>query len=177
MTEEELDSVQGKRPDPTETRLNIDGKKIRIGFANLEMGSSDWDLFQNVADGEIYTFTLSRATKIYTDFDMSFGDTVIKAGNMAADYPGVYSVWLKKVGDGWSLVFNEQPDIWGTRHKPEHDVAEVPLALGEIDGEPQEKFVIELEQEGDDAGTLTLRWGTHEWTAKFTLRDRSASAG
>lgn len=178
MSQEDVDGVQGRRPDATEARLNIGGKRIRIGFANISMGTSDWDLFQKVGDGEVFTFTLSRATKMYTDLNIAFGDTVVKAGNVADDYPGVYSLWLKKTGDGWSLVFNELPDIWGTRHDTKHDVAEVPLTLAEVDGEPQEKFLIELEQDGDEAGTIKLRWGSHEWSAPFALQvPEAASTG
>lgn len=169
LTQDDVDEVQGRRPDPTEARLNVDGKKIRIGFADISMGTSDWELFEKVADGDVFTFTLSRATKMYTDVDMAFGDAVVKAGNVADDYPGVYSLWMKKVGDGWSLVFNSQPDIWGSRHEAEHDVAEIPLTAAEVNGDPQEKFVIELAQgDGSDA-TLTLRWGNQEWSAPFTI--------
>jgi len=169
LTQADVDEVQGRRPDPTEARLNVDGKKIRIGFADLSTGTSDWELFEKVGDGEVFKYTLSRATKMYTDMDMAFGDAVVKAGNVADDYPGVYSLWMKKVGDGWSLVFNSQPDIWGTRHVAEHDVAEVPLTSAEVDGDPQEKFVIELAHGDDGDATLTLRWGNQEWSAPFTI--------
>ena len=167
-SKEELDSVQGRRPAPTEARLTIDGKRIRVAFASLEMGSSDWDLFQNVKDGEVFQFTLSRATKIYTDYDLAFGDVVVENENMAENYPGVYSVWLRKVGDGWNLVFNSQSDIWGTRHLSEFDVYEVPLTISKVDGEPSEKFLVKLEETGD-GGTLKLFWGDTQWSAAFSV--------
>lgn len=167
-TQEDLDSVQGKRPAPTETRMNIGGKRVRIAFADLETGSSDWDLFQQVKDGQIYTFTLSRATKIYTDFDLSFGDIVVEKENVAENYPGVYSLWLKKVGDGWKLVFNSQSDIWGTRHQAEFDVYEIPLTVSKLEGDAQEKFLIKLE--GDESGgTLRMSWGETQWSAPFSI--------
>ncbi len=177
MTQEDVDGVQGRRPDPTEARLTIKGKKIRIGFADLSMDTSDWEQFQKLGDGDVYTFTLSRASKMYTDLDMAFGDTIVKTENVADNYPGVYSLWLKKVGDGWSLVFNEQPDIWGTRHDPKHDVAEVPLTVSKIEGEPQTKFLMEFEKEGDDDATLKLRWGNQEWSAPFTVQAGEENAG
>jgi len=167
-TQEDLDSVQGKRPDPTETRLNIAGRRIRIAFANLETGSSDWDLFQQVEDGQIYAFTLGRATKIYTDFDLNFGDVVVEKENVAENYPGVYSLWLKKAGDGWKLVFNSQPDIWGTRHKAEFDVYEIPLTVSRLDGDAQEKFLVKLEGD-EDGGTLRMSWGETQWSAPFSI--------
>jgi hypothetical protein len=87
---------------------------------------------------------------------------------MAPDYPGVYSVWMKKVGDGWSLVFNSQPDIWGSRHKAEFDVYEVPLTVSKLDGDPSEKYVVGLEKDGDNA-LLTLNWGDQQWSANFEI--------
>lgn len=167
-TQEQLDSVQGRRPAPTEARMNIDGKRIRIAFATLEQGTSDWDLFQNVADGAIFEFTLSRATKIYTDFDLSFGEVVIEKENKAPDYPGVYSLWLKKVGSGWHLVFNSQPDIWGSRRLAEFDVAEIPLTVSKIEGDPKEKFIVTLEK-ASEGGTLAMQWGDTRWSADFSV--------
>lgn len=169
MTQEDLDSVQGRRPAPTEARLTVDGKRVRIAFANLKTDSVDWETFENLKEGEVFQFTTSRATKIYTDLDLGFGDVVIKKENMGPNYPGVYSLWLKRVGDGWHLVFNSQSDIWGTRYHAEYDVAEIPLAFSTADGEPVEKFVVTLEQEGDNEAIMTIRWGTAQWTATAAL--------
>ena len=169
MSEDELDAVQGRRPAPTEARLNIKGKIVRIAFASLSTEESDWEAFQNVGDGEVFQFATSRATKIYTDFDLKFGDTVVEKENMAPGYPGVYSVWLKRTGDGWNLVFNSQSDIWGTRYLPEHDVVEVPLKVTQTSGEPKENFVVTLEQEDGNQAAITLAWGNTEWSAKCTM--------
>lgn len=167
-TQEQLESVQGRRPAPTEARLNIGGKRVRVTFAGLRQGTSDWDLFQDVADGEIFKFTLSRATKIYTDFDLNFGDVVLEKENMGPDYPGVYSLWLKKVGNGWNLVFNSKSDIWGTRYEPEFDVAEVPLTVSRINGDPEEVFLVKLEG-AEGGGTLQIFWGDTQWSAPFSV--------
>ena len=171
-TQEELDSVQGKRPPPTETRLNFGGRRVRIGFASLDTKTADWDLLQNVAQGEVFLHTLSRATKMYTDLDLRFGDVVIKKENIAKDYPGVYSLWLRRVGEGWNLVFNSQPDIWGTRHRPEFDVAEVPLSVSEIEGEPQERFLVKLTQDDVYSVVLEMTWGNLRWTSRFVPLSR-----
>lgn len=168
MTPEELAAVQGRRPSATEARANYDGKRIRIAFADLKQGTSDWDLFQKVADGQVYAFTMSRATKMYTDLDLKFGDVLVKKENVAPNYPGVYSVWMKKAGDGWKLVFNNQPDIWGTRHLAEFDAAEVPLTESKVTGPPADKFKVELAQT-PAGGTLRLVWGDTKWEANYDL--------
>lgn len=169
MTTEELDAVQGRRPPPTEARLTINGKRVRIAFADLTMDSSDWKLFEDTKSGEVFKYTLSRATKMYTDLDITFGDVIVKKANVAENYPGVYSLWLKRVGKGWSLIFNSVPDTWGTRHDPEFDVAEVPLEVRKVKGDPQESFIIRLDREDGDDGTLTMLWGNLEWSTKFSV--------
>ncbi len=166
--EEQRDLARRQRAAGTEARANYNGKRIRIPFASLRQGTGDWDLFQKVEDGQVYEFTESRATKMYTDMDLKFGDVVIKKENVAPNYPGVYSLWLKKKGDGWNLVFNNQPDIWGTRHEAAFDAAEVPLTISKIEGAPVATFKIELAQT-PKGGTLRLLWGDTKWEANFDL--------
>lgn len=166
LSDENLGVVQGQRPSPTDTRLNIDGKRIKITFGNLPTDGPDYPELSKVADGEVYTFTRNRATKLFTDLDLTFGDVTVKTENMAKDYPGVYSLWLKKVGDGWSLVFNDQADIWGTRHRPDHDVAEIPLTVNKAK-EEQEEFLVKLNKDGN-GGSLKIAWGDTEWSADFS---------
>ncbi len=169
MSEEEQQALaRRQRAAGSEARANYNGKRIRIAFADLTQGSKDWELFEKVEDGQVYEFTLSRATKMYTDLNLKFGDVVVKKENQAPDYPGVYSLWLKKVGDGWNLVFNSQPDIWGTRHLAEFDAAEIPLTVSKVDGTPVKKFKIEIAQV-PTGGTLRLLWGDTKWEAPFQL--------
>jgi len=166
--EEQSDLARRQRAAATEARANYNGKRIRIAFADLTQGSSDWELFEKVQDGQVYEFTLSRATKMYTDLDLKFGDVLVKKENVAPEYPGVYSLWLKKVGDGWNLVFNSQPDIWGTRHEAEFDAVEIPLTMSKVDGAEVKKFKIEIAQV-PTGGTLRLLWGDTKWEAPFQL--------
>lgn len=168
LSQSELDSVQGKRRAPTETRIRIGDKAVRIAFSGLEMDSVEWEQLENMKDGDVFNFTLHRAMKIYTEFDLAHGDTVIKKENFAPDYPGVYSIWLKKVGDGWSLVFNSQPDIWGSRHKAEFDEYEVPMTIAQLEGDPIEKYNVNLEQDGDNA-LLTMNWGNQQWATTLAI--------
>lgn len=159
--------VQGERPAPTATRIKVDGEEIRITFGDVPVDSADYAALDGVKVGEVVRFTEHRAMKLFTDHNIKFGDTLIKKENMAKDYPGVYSVWLKKTVDGWSLVFNEEADIWGTRHNPEADVAEIALTSGETD-ETAETFGVVLE-EVEEGGRVRMAWGDREWSASFSI--------
>lgn len=166
-SEESIELVQGKRPSPTEAKLRIGDEQVRITFGNIPVDSEDHKRFLETKEGEIFTYESSRATKLATDLDLQFGGTLIETENAAPNYPGVYSLWLRRVQDGWRLVFNEQPDIWGTRHDPSADVAEIPLQTRQT-GETSAAFLIKLE-ENDQGGLLRIAWGDTEWSAPFTI--------
>ena len=102
--------------------------------------------------------------KLWTDVDLLFGEFVVKQGNMAEDYPGVYSLWLKKAGDGWRMAVNSLPDVWGTMYDPKADIGEIPLHYDTQDAS-NERLTVTLTEDGDGAD-LKLAWGTHIWTAK-----------
>ena len=161
-----LEESDAKRSAPTEARLRIGDDKIKVTFGGLDTDSDDYSKLNSLSDDAVYTYTGSRATKLMTDIDLMFGDTTIKANNAAPDYPGVYSLWLKRKGDQWSLVFNEQPDVWGTQHDANFDVATIPLKVGKA-SEAHDRFLVTLEEAGK-GGTLTLAWGDTTWSTPFS---------
>ena len=149
--------------------LSLGEKSISITASRAKTDSGDYTRFEELAAGQVVSFRESQATKLRTEANLDFGGTIIKTGNVAENYPGVYSLWLKKSADGWRAVFNEQADIWGTQHDAEFDVAEIALDYSTKD-EPAENFTIELKEEGD-GGLLRLAWGPHQWTASFKLAE------
>lgn len=150
---------------PGRAVMDLDGSEVKITYGGIRTMSDDFKRFGKIENGTVFEYTGSRATKLFTETDLAFGDTIVKAGNAAEGYPGVYSVWMKKTDDGWSLIFNDEADVWGTMHNPEADVAEIALTVGE--GEKKvKKFSIDL-TESVDGGLLKIAWGTSEWTAEF----------
>lgn len=152
---------------PGRAMIRRGGQTVKITYGNLRVGSDDYKRLEEAKDGDVFEYTTSRAIKLSTNTDLRFGDVVVKTHNVADDYPGVYSLWLKKVGDDWHLVFNEEADVWGTMHNPEADVAEIPLTLVKSEKETK-KFIVDLER-NNDQGLLKLAWGPNQWQANFTL--------
>ena len=164
----ELTVDESKRASRTDSRAIFAGdKKVTVTFGNLSVEGEDYAKLANVKDGEVFCFVGSRATKLFTDADLAFGDAIVKTANVSPNYPGVYSLWLKRVGEGWALVVNAQPDIWGTQDQAAFDVAEIPLEATKS-VMAQEEFLITLEANGN-SGTIALAWGETAWTAEFTL--------
>lgn len=149
--------------------LTLAEKQISVIFTPLAAEDSGaYAGLEALKPGGLLLLKEASALRFTTNADLAFGKTVVKTANHAPDYPGRYSMWLKRGLDGWRLVFNERVDIWGTQHDAKADVAEIPLAHKTLE-EPASRLTIELKEAGERAGTLRLAWGAHEWTAKFEL--------
>jgi hypothetical protein len=100
---------------------------------------------------------------------LRFGVMQVAVGNQVPNSPGSYGLWLKRGGGGgWRLVFNHEPDAWGSQHDPEFDAGEI--ALEHSDGHAQTRpFAIGLEPLGTERGRLLIVWGPHEWRADFSV--------
>lgn len=150
----------------TEAQLELGEETIRILYPPLELHSPDGQSFLVTEAGEVFTYPGGRVLKLLTDTDLHFGDTTIAAHNFSPDYPGTYGLWLKQGEDGWQLVFNEQPDVWGTMYDPDYDVATIPLDSSELD-DPVEELRVELGQT-ENGGELRIAWGENLWSSRFT---------
>jgi hypothetical protein len=153
---------RGGASGPREVRTSIEGKTVRIRYSGEAADSADYAAIQNLKDGEVVRFTSARVIKMLNEVDLVFGDVTVNANNLAPDYPGVYGLWIRRVGNGWELVFNEQGDVWGTQHDPAKDAHVVPLNHAEL-AEPAANLSLSI-----DESTLRIAWGAHEWTAAFS---------
>lgn len=151
-----------------EVKLELAGKEIVVQFGKIDDPARDLELLESLADGEVVEFTRCAAVKLKTDVALRFGEALIKTENVAPGYPGVYSLWLKKVGTQWRLVFNGKPDVWGTQHDAKTDVAEVAV-VAEPRGGEERGLEVELEERGG-GGALSIAWGPHRWTSQFTTQ-------
>lgn len=159
----------GDDDDLALSRVEVDGQAIRLRVDRLEAPGSDYDRLESLADGEVLGPVYGKPFKFWTDADLAFEDAEVAAHNHGPTYPGVYSLWLKREGSGWKLVFNHLADVWGTMHMAEHDAGETPLTFRTL-SEPAEETEGALEVDGN-GGTLTIRWGSMEWSAPFQLAE------
>jgi hypothetical protein len=126
----------------------------------------DFARLMSTRDGAVVEFTEAPALRFTIDRAVRAGKLVLRPGNQAPAFPGAYSLWLKKAGAGWRLVFNQEPDVWGSQHDPKSDVGEVDLAYSK-GGEPSRPLGVVLEPLGADRWRMVLAWGPHEWAAPF----------
>lgn len=145
--------------------LEVDGKQLRISYADLLTDSDDYRAFDSLKAGEVAAWNSARAIKLLTHASLSFDGIVVPYGNASPDYPGVYSLWPRRTVDGWSLVFNGDADIWGSQRDPASDAVEVPLEHSRAD-EPTEKLTVEFLEVAPGA-VLRIAWGDHQFLAAF----------
>ncbi|MDX1382594.1 MAG: hypothetical protein R3190_03065, partial [Thermoanaerobaculia bacterium] len=101
-----------------ETRIQRGDRMVRLRFAMPPAGERDFQQIEGLEPGQVVQFLEHAVIKLTTELDLAFGDLSIRTENVAADYPGVYGLWLKRTADGWSLVFNSKADVWGTQYDP-----------------------------------------------------------
>ena len=146
-----------------------DGSRIAVLVWQEQLvDGDDFAALATLGDGEIVRLTQGAVIRLRSEVPLRFGDTPIPTENLAPDFPGSYGLWLKRAGDGWRLVFNDEADSWGTQHDPAFDAAEIDLEHSE-DGLATRPLGAALVPVTAHAGRLVIHWGAHEWAADFTI--------
>lgn len=151
----------------TAAQMKVGDKSVSMLAGILKTSGADYQSIASLKDGDILLLTHSQSIKLKTDLNLAFDGFTAKTENVAENYPGVYSLWLKRSGDGWRMVFNEKPDLWGTMHDAAADVGEISVAHSKLDP-ATESLAFALDQEGD-GGILKISFGEHQWSAKFKI--------
>ena len=145
----------------------------RVGvlyWKGIDVEDADFGHLSETADGAVVRLIRAAPPRLRTDVTLRFGETELSTGNLAAGFAGVYAVWLRKVGDGWRFVFNNEADSWGTQHDPAFDAAEVDAEYSRSDASFR-PLGVTLVPVGGGGGRLVVHWGPHEWAADFAVTD------
>lgn len=149
-----------------------DGMHVQILFQK-ELGADgdDYAALESIADGGLVQLTRGAVIRLRTEVPLRFTDTLVPTDNLAPDFPGAYGLWLKKAGTDWRLVFNNEPDSWGTQHDPAFDAADI--ALSHVQRGPSDKdeqpLAVYLAPRNNGQIGLVIHWGEHVWTADFSV--------
>ena len=117
------------------------------------------DMLSKLEEGSFWRMGMNEATVLTGPVDLTFGTTQVPKGS--------YSLWLKKEGENFLLVFNSQTGQWGTQHDPAKDVHSVAMTSEPL-SEPVETFTIDL-KEASGGGELSLSWGATKLSSGFTV--------
>ncbi|HEX9710463.1 MAG TPA: DUF2911 domain-containing protein, partial [Candidatus Thermoplasmatota archaeon] len=117
------------------------------------------DMLTRLQDGSFWRMGMNEATVFTTPVDLAFGTTKVAKGS--------YSLWLKKDGAKFLLVFNSETGQWGTRHDLAKDVHSVEMKAQTLSS-PVETFTIDLEGAAK-GGDFALTWGETRLSSGFTF--------
>ena len=157
-----------------------DGPRLSVVYGkNLNVENRDFAHLVSVAPDMVVTTTGAAVIRLDIDVPLQFGDVTLELGNVGglSDSPGGYGVWLKRAADakGWRLVFNHEPDAWGTQYNSEFNVGEVDADYSQSnltgDGmhDSTRALSASVMMTAPDQGRLLLVWGPHEWSADFSV--------
>ena len=135
--------------------LKAGSDKISVDFGRPSLQGRD--MLSRLKDGTFWRMGTNQATVFTTPVDLTFGATKVPKGS--------YSIWLKKEGDKFVLVFNSQTGQWGTQHDASKDVYSAAME-SETLSSPVETFTIEL-KEAPKGGQFIMSWGATKLTADF----------
>ena len=124
----------------------VGGAAVSIEYGRPSLQGRD--MLGQATDGMVWRLGADSSTTLTTSGDLDFAGTKIAAGS--------YSLFAKKMGDGWTLLVNSQTGQWGTEHDASMNVAEIPLMVHP--GEAREQFTVVLHGQGGD-GMLHFEWG------------------
>ncbi|MYI75526.1 MAG: DUF2911 domain-containing protein [Acidobacteria bacterium] len=145
------------------------GERIAVLYGKrLAVDEVDYPNLESTPDGAVVELVRAPVLRLRSDVALRFGRSELPTANLAAGFAGSYGLWLKRAGDGWSFVFNDEPDSWGTQHDPAFDAAEVPASYSRAAGAFR-PLGITLAPAGAEGGRHVVHWGPHEWAADFAV--------
>jgi hypothetical protein len=148
--------------------LDLPAGKVQVVYPLLPADGPDAATIATLGDGDTLALTRSMAIKLKTEVELRFvGGAVARPGNVSPGYAGVYSLWLRRVGDGWRLVLNREPDIWGTMRDPAADTGEAQLVHQRLPEDAAKSTLEAVMHATNGGGTITILWGMERWTAQF----------
>jgi hypothetical protein len=170
-----IEVIRDRRISVTFQRTFVPGEFIVNTAATettrgLPADGPDFARLLSTPDGSVVQLTRASVPRLKTETALRFGKTVIATGNQVPGVPGMYGLWLKRQGQGWRLVFNHEPDVWGTQHDARRDAAEIELEHSQI-GAPSRPFTVALVPAAADRGRLVIAWGPHEWRTDFIVQN------
>jgi hypothetical protein len=149
--------ASAQQPARGKAELKAGTGAITVDYGRPELKGRD--MLSQLKEGTVWRMGMNQATVLTTPVDLSFGATRVPKG--------AYSVWLKKTGDAFQLVFNSQTGQWGTQHDPAKDVYTVPTTKTALSS-PVEAFTIELSPAAK-GGAFDLSWGATKLAAPFEI--------
>ena len=141
-----------------------------VYWKSIDVEDEDYPNVAAARDKDVIEMIRAPVLRLKSDVSLRFGATDIPTGNLAPGFAGYYGIWLRKAGDGWRFVFNDEADSWGTQYDSDFDVAEIAVDYTRTAGSFR-PLGTTLVPTGPDRGRVVVHWGPHEWSADFVVSE------
>ena len=141
-----------------------------VYWKSIDVEDEDYPNVAAARNGAVIEMIRAPVLRLKSDVPLRFGATDIPTGNLAPGFAGYYGIWLRKAGDGWRFVFNDEADSWGTQYDSDFDVAEIAVDYTRTAGSFR-PLGTTLVPTGPDRGRVVVHWGPHEWSADFVVSE------
>ena len=141
---------------------------VFVWLRGLGVDHDDFAAIGALEDGDVMRLTEAAVNRLRTEVPLRFGNASVPTGNLSPGFAGSYGLWIQRRGSGWRLVFNNEPDSWGTQHDPEYNAAQTELTYSRT-GPTDRPLGARLVPTSASSGQLVIHWGPHQWAADFVV--------
>jgi hypothetical protein len=159
-------SMRHQQQHPQLAVINkLDSVKTTINGNNIKIVYSRPSVRNRVIFGEVVPWNriwrtgADAATKISLSDPLYFNGKLLPAGS--------YSIFTIPTPDGWTLIFNQQANIWGTEHNAAYDLLKIPIQTRSLD-QPTEMLTFAIVPNGINGGILSVSWDKLKAMVNFT---------
>jgi len=142
----------------------LDSVQTTFGGTGIKIRYSRPSMRGRVIFGEVVPYDrvwrtgADAATKLTVSRPIYFDGRELAAGE--------YSIFTMPSKNGWTIMFNKQPSIWGTEYKAENDALRVPMSVETLPGSV-ELLTIQVVPD-DKGGTIEVSWEKLKASVKFS---------
>ena len=141
---------------------------VLVWLRGLGVDHDDFAAIGALEDGDVMRLTEAAVNRLRTEVPLRFGNASVPTGNLSPGFAGSYGLWIQRRGSGWRLVFNNEPDSWGTQHNSEYNAAQTELTYSRA-GPTDRPLGARLVPTSASGGQLVIHWGPHQWAADFVV--------
>ncbi len=139
-----------------------------LAWQDIGIDHPDYAAIADVEDGGVIRLTEAAVMRLRSEVSLRFGTAAVPTGNLSEGFAGSYGLWLQRRGDSWRLIFNNEPDSWGTQHNSEYNASQTTVSYART-GRTDRPLGTRLVPTSADGGRLVIQWGPHEWAADFDV--------
>ncbi len=150
-TKKAEDKSKRKSPPAFVQETISSGATVSINYGQPSLNGRTPGVDVEPKDDTVWRAGANEATVFETDKDVTINGQSLPAGK--------YAFYVLKHGENWTLIFNKQWNVWGTKYAQykDQDVLQVTVKQEEPLA-PSQKLLYTI----DKSGKVTLLWGPEE---------------